>query len=108
MDENTRIWFKPEDVAYREPGSPAVYNTRVQFVEANYRHNKRGYDVLVFIPPDTSIEPRKTVTLYRGVWHELLQDKHKQPFLGQPRADIHDFDGPVDKPDSDDRKSQHS
>jgi hypothetical protein len=64
--------------------------------------NKRGYDVLVFVPPDTTIESRKTVTLYRGVWHELLQDKHKQPFLGQPRPDIHDHDGPVEEPDDDD------
>jgi hypothetical protein len=80
----------------------------VQLVDANYQHNKRGYAVLVFVPPDTNVEPRKTVTLYRGVWHELLQDKHSQPFLGRPRADIHDFDGPAEEPDHDDRKSQHS
>jgi len=55
--------------------------------------NNRGYDFLLFRA--TALEGKKpqAVTLYDSHWHKLLHDgTTKQPYLGEPRADIHEYD----------------
>ena len=76
-------------------GSAAANNQHIRRVSALDSRNSRGYDTLIYIPPEGG-KPR-AVTLYQGQWCKLHHNRTTgQPYLGPSREDIHKHNRPID------------
>ena len=68
----------------------ALLNTHIQKVPASHGSNKRGYDILLYVP---SKGKPFVVAWHEDHWHELLHDKRtQQPYIGEIREDVHQYD----------------
>jgi hypothetical protein len=78
-----------------QQGSAAASNPHIRRVSALDSRNSRGYDTLVYVPPEGG-KPQ-AVTLYQGQWCELHHNRTTgQLYLGPSREDIHEPNGPID------------
>ena len=94
---STCIWLEDTHVALQRKGSAQTNNPHILFLSALDSRNSRGYDVLLYRPPPTKGKKPRAVTYFKGQWHELLHDKLTgKPYLGEPKDDIHKYDGDTD------------
>ena len=83
--------------ALRKKGSPQANNPHIIFLSALDSQNSKGYDFLLHRTTATEVKKPRAVTHYQGQWHELLHNKPTgKPYLGEPRDDIHEYDGDSD------------
>jgi len=106
---STRIWLEDTHVALRRKGSAQANNPCILFLSALDSQNSRGYNVLLYRPPPTKGKKPRVVTYFEGQWHELLHDKSTgKPYLGEPRDDVHEYDGDTDPPSKSENEADGS
>jgi hypothetical protein len=80
-----RVWLHHDKVAHF-PNH--LRNPHIHRAGKEHPNNKRGYDVLVYRPPDRSETPF-TVVRHEGHWHECFaENKTYKPFLGPRRPEV--------------------
>ena len=91
---SNRIWLTSTHVALLWQGSAAANNLHIRRVSVLDSRNSRGYNTLVYVPPEGG-KPW-AVTIYQGQWCELHHDRTTgHPYLGPSREDIHEHNGPI-------------
>ena len=92
---SNHIWLTSIHIMLLWQGSAAASNPHVRRVSALDSRNSRGYNTLVYVPPEGG-KPW-AITLYQGQWCKLHHNRTTgSPYLSPSREDIHKHNGPID------------
>jgi hypothetical protein len=80
------LYLSDEDILKTKP------NSRITLIDKNHRSNRTGKTFQTYCPNGKeSTKGAIPVLLQYGVWHRL-SSKDKDPILGEPIPEVHDFD----------------